>query len=181
MMTTISGTTTARGLYERAGELTGKLAPHRVITDLTRLRSYECDGITGFRVVPALVALPESTRQVATVVAACARAGVRYVARGASTGLSGGALPVADGMMPASACRANRSKSKSDALPTAAPSTSITTDMAASGPSLSAVGRASKRSLVNGRGALRVPLFPGVQVSGDLEQEIKVVVGARSQ
>ena len=48
---------------------------------------------------PALVGLPESTEQVATVVAACARAGFPYVARGAGTGLSDGALPVADGIV----------------------------------------------------------------------------------
>ena len=82
-----------------ADRLRTQLAPDRVITDLTRLRTYECDGITGYRVVPALVALPESTEEVALVVAACARAGVPFVARGAGTGLSGGALPVADGVV----------------------------------------------------------------------------------
>ncbi len=82
-----------------AAELAEQLSPGQVITDLTRLRTYECDGITGYRVVPGLVALPETTEQVAAVVAACARAGVPYVARGAGTGLSGGALPVADGIV----------------------------------------------------------------------------------
>ncbi len=80
-------------------ELRRQLSPDRVITDLTRLRTYECDGITGYRVVPGLVALPESTDEVAIVVGACARAGVPYVARGAGTGLSGGALPVSDGVV----------------------------------------------------------------------------------
>ena len=82
-----------------ADELRRQLAADRVITDLTRLKTYECDGITGYRVVPALVALPESTEEVAQVVAACAGAGLPYVARGAGTGLSGGALPVADGVV----------------------------------------------------------------------------------
>jgi len=82
-----------------AEQLRRALAPDRIITDLTRLRTYECDGITGYRVVPALVALPESTEEVAAVVAACAQAHVPYVARGAGTGLSGGALPVADGVV----------------------------------------------------------------------------------
>jgi glycolate oxidase len=71
----------------------------RVITDATRLRTYECDGITGYRVVPAVVALPETTEEVALVVRACAEADVPFVARGAGTGLSGGALPVADGVV----------------------------------------------------------------------------------
>ncbi|WP_232506052.1 FAD-binding oxidoreductase [Microlunatus flavus] len=80
-----------------AARLRTALGSGRVITDLTRLRTYECDGITGYRVVPALVVLPESTEEVALVVAACAEAGVPFVARGAGTGLSGGALPVAGG------------------------------------------------------------------------------------
>ena len=82
-----------------ADHLRGQLDPDRVITDLVRRRTYECDGITGYRVVPALVALPETTEEVAAVVTACAAAGVPFVARGAGTGLSGGALPVADGVV----------------------------------------------------------------------------------
>lgn len=88
--------TVISGLVE---ELSAQLAPDQVITDLTRLRTYECDGITGYRVVPAVVALPESTQEVALVVAACARVKVPFVARGAGTGLSGGALPVSDGVV----------------------------------------------------------------------------------
>jgi len=85
-----------RGLRD---ELRDQLSPERIITDRTRLRTYECDAITGYRVVPSLVALPESTAEVAAVVAACAAQGVPFVARGAGTGLSGGALPVADGVV----------------------------------------------------------------------------------
>ena len=77
--------------------LLAALRADQVITDVTRLRTYECDGITGYRVVPAVVALPETTSEVSAVVAACARTGTPFVARGAGTGLSGGALPVADG------------------------------------------------------------------------------------
>jgi len=84
---------------EFAQRLWRSLSQDRVITDVTRLRTYECDGITGYRVMPALVALPESTAEVALTVAACAEAGVPFVARGAGTGLSGGALPVADGVV----------------------------------------------------------------------------------
>ena len=80
-------------------ELADVLDPGGVITDPTQLRTYECDGLTGFRVVPALVALPRTTEQVAQTVRVCARHGIPFVARGAGTGLSGGALPVADGIV----------------------------------------------------------------------------------
>jgi glycolate oxidase len=72
-----------------------------------QLRTYECDGLTGNRVVPSLVLLPETTEQVQAVVRACHAAGVPFVARGAGTGLSGGALPVADGVV-VSLTRMNR-------------------------------------------------------------------------
>jgi glycolate oxidase len=78
-----------------------------VITEPEQLRTYECDGLTGYRVVPALVALPASTEQVQAVLRLCARDGVPFVARGAGTGLSGGALPVADGIV-VSLSRMNR-------------------------------------------------------------------------
>ncbi len=81
------------------GQLSRLIPPERIITDPTRLRTYECDGITGYRVVPAVVVLPETTAEVVAVVAACARTRVPFVARGAGTGLSGGALPVADGLV----------------------------------------------------------------------------------
>jgi glycolate oxidase len=80
-------------------EFVAVLGAENVLTDPTQLRTYECDGLTGYRVVPALVALPTSAEQVAATVAVCARAGIPFVARGAGTGLSGGALPVADGVV----------------------------------------------------------------------------------
>ncbi|GAA2093797.1 FAD-linked oxidase C-terminal domain-containing protein [Microlunatus panaciterrae] len=76
------------------------LLPHDgVITDHARLRTYECDGLAHYRVVPALVVLPETAEQLAAVVGACARERVPFVARGSGTGLSGGALPRADGVL----------------------------------------------------------------------------------
>jgi glycolate oxidase len=75
------------------------LGARNVITDPARLRSYECDGLTGYRVVPGLVLLPETATQVAEAVTVCARHGIPFVARGAGTGLSGGAVPVADGVV----------------------------------------------------------------------------------
>jgi glycolate oxidase len=70
-----------------------------IITEPAAVRTYACDGLTGRRVSPAAVVLPLTTQQVADVVRACADAGVPFVARGAGTGLSGGALPVADGVV----------------------------------------------------------------------------------
>ncbi len=80
-------------------EFVSALGAGNVLTDPTQLRTYECDGLTGYRVVPALVALPATAEQVAATVRVCARAGIPFVARGAGTGLSGGALPVADGVV----------------------------------------------------------------------------------
>ncbi|GAA1251203.1 FAD-linked oxidase C-terminal domain-containing protein [Oryzihumus leptocrescens] len=86
----------ARGL---AGQLRTVLGDAAVITDRQRLRTYECDGLAQYKVTPALVVLPRTTGQVAAVVRACAAAGVPFVARGSGTGLSGGALPHADGVL----------------------------------------------------------------------------------
>jgi glycolate oxidase len=84
---------------ELAGELRRLLPAGAVIEEPEQLRTYECDGLTGHRVVPSLVVLPETTEQVQAVVRACQVAAVPFVARGAGTGLSGGALPVADGVV----------------------------------------------------------------------------------
>ncbi len=75
------------------------LGAGNVVSDPARCRAYECDGLTGYRVVPELVLLPRTAEQVAAAVGVCAAHGVPFVARGAGTGLSGGALPVADGVV----------------------------------------------------------------------------------
>jgi glycolate oxidase len=83
------------------------LGPDGVIMEPEQLRTYECDGLTGHRVVPALVVLPASTEQVQAAVRLCHEHGVPFVARGAGTGLSGGALPIAEGVV-VSVARMNR-------------------------------------------------------------------------
>jgi glycolate oxidase len=88
-------------------ELWNALGGRYVITEPEQLRVYECDGLTGHRAMPELVVLPGSTEEVQTVVRACHRAGVPFVARGAGTGLSGGATPVAGGVV-VSLTRMNR-------------------------------------------------------------------------
>jgi glycolate oxidase len=70
-----------------------------VVDDPVRTRAYECDGLTGYRVRPEIVLIPRDAEGVARVVRACHRNRVPFVARGAGTGLSGGALPVADGVV----------------------------------------------------------------------------------
>jgi glycolate oxidase len=62
-------------------------------------RPYECDGLTAYRELPMVVALPETQEQVQRVLSGCARLGVPVVPRGAGTGLSGGALPRGDGVL----------------------------------------------------------------------------------
>ncbi len=78
-----------------------------MITEPNQLKTYECDGLTNFRVVPAAVLLPESAEQVQAVVRICRENKIPFVARGSGTGLSGGALPVADGVV-LSVARMNR-------------------------------------------------------------------------
>lgn len=80
-------------------ELREALGREHVITEPEQLRVYECDGLTGHRAVPELVVLPASTDEVQAVVRACHRERVPFVARGAGTGLSGGATPMAGGVV----------------------------------------------------------------------------------
>ncbi len=90
-----------------ANELRSALEEGQVIAEPEQLRVYECDGLTGHRAIPELVVLPSSTEGVQAVVRACSREGVPFVARGAGTGLSGGATPVAGGVV-ISLARMNR-------------------------------------------------------------------------
>ena len=70
-----------------------------VLEDALELLTYECDALPHLRESPAAVVLPSSAAEVQAIVRLCARDGVPFVARGHGTGLSGGALPVADGLV----------------------------------------------------------------------------------
>lgn len=70
-----------------------------VLAQPEQLRPYECDGLSAYRQVPLMVALPETVAQVQAAVKVCHRLGVPIVPRGAGTGLSGGALPLDDGLL----------------------------------------------------------------------------------
>ncbi len=63
------------------------------------MRPFECDGLAVYRQLPMVVALPETVAQVQSILRLCHAHGVPVVARGAGTGLSGGALPLADGLL----------------------------------------------------------------------------------
>src|SRR5262250_1502341 len=78
-----------------------------LITEPSQLHTYECDGLTNFRVMPRAVLLPSSTEQVQAIVRVCHREKIPFVARGSGTGLSGGALPVENGIV-LSLARMNR-------------------------------------------------------------------------
>jgi glycolate oxidase len=80
-------------------ELERVLPPGTVIHEEEALRPYECDGLPAYRQLPLLAVLPADVEQVQQVVQICRRHGVPVVARGAATGLSGGALPLADGVL----------------------------------------------------------------------------------
>jgi len=88
-------------------ELEGAIGAAHVLTEPEDLATYECDGLTGWRAQPACVVLPGSADEVRAVLRLCARERVPFVARGAGTGLSGGALPVAEGIV-VSVARMNR-------------------------------------------------------------------------
>ena len=84
-------------LIQACGTIVGRQG---VITAPDELRVYECDALTFYRrSMPDLVVLPTSTQQVAALVRVCHDAGVPVVPRGAGTGLSGGAIPTAGGVM----------------------------------------------------------------------------------
>ncbi|MCB1903979.1 MAG: FAD-binding protein, partial [Gammaproteobacteria bacterium] len=78
-------------------ELQTILPPQAVIHETEALRPYECDGLSAYRRVPLVTVLPESREQVVQIMQLCHRRKIPVVARGAATGLSGGALPLADG------------------------------------------------------------------------------------
>ncbi|HMK31923.1 MAG TPA: FAD-binding protein, partial [Terriglobales bacterium] len=80
-------------------ELRRVVGDEGLITEPEQLRTYECDGLTNFRVMPAAVVLPTSAEQVQAVVRLCQKEKIPFVARGSGTGLSGGALPIENGIV----------------------------------------------------------------------------------
>ena len=78
----------------------GRIVPGEgVIDDRAALRAYESDGLTAYRQPPMIAVLPDTVAQVSTVLKYCHENGIKVVPRGAGTSLSGGALPLADGIL----------------------------------------------------------------------------------
>ena len=74
-------------------QLARVLPAHALLVDAEDLRPYECDGLSAYRELPLVVALPDDEAQVVAILKTCHELGVPVVARGAGTGLSGGAMP----------------------------------------------------------------------------------------
>ena len=81
------------------GELGAVVPPDNLVTDEAGLKTYECDGLSAYRELPLAVVLPETTGEVARILDLCRRHRVKVVPRGSGTGLSGGALPLKDGVL----------------------------------------------------------------------------------
>ena len=84
---------------DQIAELRAAVGDDGLITGKSQLQTYECDGLTNFRVLPGAVVLPSTAQQVQAVVRLCARHKIPFVSRGSGTGLSGGALPAAGGIV----------------------------------------------------------------------------------
>jgi glycolate oxidase len=82
-----------------ATALKAVLPPHCVLFDEEDTRPYECDGLAAYRQLPMVVLLPENEAQVIAAMHVCRELAVCIVPRGAGTGLSGGAMPIADGVV----------------------------------------------------------------------------------
>jgi len=76
-----------------------QLPEYCVLSEAEELRPYECDGLSAYRQLPMVVVIPETREQIQSTLRLCAEQQVAVVARGAGTGLSGGALPVASGVL----------------------------------------------------------------------------------
>src|SRR3954466_13539021 len=82
-----------------AAALRAQLPERCVLSDPEDTRPYECDGLAAYRQLPMIVTLPDSEAQVLAILNICRELNVPIVPRGAGTGLSGGALPLADGVV----------------------------------------------------------------------------------
>ncbi|MDE2384030.1 MAG: FAD-binding protein [Alphaproteobacteria bacterium] len=84
---------------EIAGALRQLVAPSHVIDSPVALKPYESDGLTAYKQVPMLVVLPQTVAEVSAILAYAHAEGIKVVPRGAGTSLSGGALPLEDGIL----------------------------------------------------------------------------------
>ncbi len=85
--------------HDVAAALRAFLPDYAVLFNAEDVKPYECDGLSAFRQVPMVVALPATEAEVQRVLQTCHRLHVPVVPRGAGTGLSGGALPLGNGVL----------------------------------------------------------------------------------
>ena len=85
--------------FELAARLRTFLPPGSVLHEIEDVRPYECDGLSAYRQMPMVVALPRTEEEVVEILRVCHAADIPVVARGAGTGLSGGALPHSEGLL----------------------------------------------------------------------------------
>jgi glycolate oxidase len=99
----MSASTQPQGIPERRAAVSaalGKRLPaHAILTAREDLMPYECDGLSAYRQTPLVAALPATVAEAAEVLRVARDTGTPVVARGSGTGLSGGALPLADGIL----------------------------------------------------------------------------------
>ena len=88
-----------RPMEELIGRLREIVGDDWCCTAEHELRTYESDGLLQYAVKPAVAVLPGSAEEIQACVRACAAAGIAWVARGSGSGLSGGALPISDGVL----------------------------------------------------------------------------------
>ncbi|MBP9100768.1 MAG: FAD-binding protein [Nitrosomonas sp.] len=84
---------------ELVNQLRSFLPPDAVLHETEDLKPYECDGLSAYRQLPMIVVLPQTEEQIVKVLQLCSATQTPVVARGAGTGLSGGALPHAQGVL----------------------------------------------------------------------------------
>ena len=94
-------------------ELAEFLPRGRLIADKPSLQAYDCDALTAYRQLPMLVVLPDTTTEVARILEICHRRNIKVVARGAGTSVSGGALPLEDCVLMATACAGPSARARS--------------------------------------------------------------------
>lgn len=85
--------------HEVVNALRAVLPAHSILFNEEDTRPYECDGLSAYRQLPMVVVLPENEAQIVDILKICLRLNVQIVPRGAGTGLSGGATPIADGVV----------------------------------------------------------------------------------
>ena len=85
--------------HEVVNALRAVLPAHSILFNEEDTRPYECDGLSAYRQLPMVVILPENEEQIVDILKICLRLSVQVVPRGAGTGLSGGAMPIADGVV----------------------------------------------------------------------------------